>query len=298
VATQALNFPIDPGTSDPDRRALLDGQPVEDRRLCVAGVDTAILEGGKGPSLILLHGPGEFAPRWFRVLPALTSSFHVVAPDFPDHGASHVLEGALDEKRILDWLDALIRQTCGSEPPILLGHLLGGAVAARFTIAHPGAIQHLFLVDSFGLSAFRPSPRFALALLRYVVRPNDRSYDRFMQQCLVDPNRVADDLDERWGALRRYALNRSRDRRVKKAMRTFMSTVGVPPITPAALASIKAPTTLVWGRQDRALSVRIAETASARYGWPLHVIDGAADDAPMEQPDALVAAIRRGIAER
>ena len=44
------------------------------------------------------------------------------------------------------------------------------------------------------------------------------------------------------------------------------------------------PTTLIWGRHDLATPLRVAEAASARYGWPLHVIEDAADDPPVERP--------------
>jgi pimeloyl-ACP methyl ester carboxylesterase len=74
-------------------------------------------------------------------------------------------------------------------------------------------------------------------------------------------------------------------------MKTLMSELGVPPIPVADLESISTPTELVWGRDDRANRLRIAEAASDRFGWPLHVIDDAADDPPMEQPDAFVAAL-------
>jgi hypothetical protein len=36
----------------------------------------------------------------------------------------------------------------------------------------------------------------------------------------------------------------------------------------------------------------IAHAASTRYAWPLHVIENAGDDPPMEQPEAFVGALR------
>jgi pimeloyl-ACP methyl ester carboxylesterase len=47
----------------------------------------------------------------------------------------------------------------------------------------------------------------------------------------------------------------------------------------------------VWGRHDKANRVRIAEAASQRFGWALHIIEEAADDPPMERPDEFVNAI-------
>ena len=46
---------------DAARERLLAGIPVTERRLELAGVSTAVLEGGDGPPIVLLHGPGSSA---------------------------------------------------------------------------------------------------------------------------------------------------------------------------------------------------------------------------------------------
>jgi pimeloyl-ACP methyl ester carboxylesterase len=71
-----------------------------------------------------------------------------------------------------------------------------------------------------------------------------------------------------------------------------MPPLGIPPIPPADLARIAVPTILIWGRDDGQVRLRIAEAASARYGWPLRVIDDARDDPAIEQPEAFLAALR------
>ena len=50
-----------------DREELLTGIPVTERRLQLAGVSTAVLEGGDGPPMVLLHGPSEFTLIWLQV---------------------------------------------------------------------------------------------------------------------------------------------------------------------------------------------------------------------------------------
>jgi len=82
--------------ADTPREALLTGLPVAERRLHLSGVSTAVLEGGDGSPIVLLHGPGEFAATWLRVLPRLARTHRVVVPDLPGHGASQVDEGPLD----------------------------------------------------------------------------------------------------------------------------------------------------------------------------------------------------------
>lgn len=276
------------------RARLLSGLPVSERRLTLAGVSTPVLEGGEGHPIVALHGPGEFAPRWRRVIPALVRTHRVVVPDLPGHGASDAAGVDLTEDRVMRWLGELIETTC-AEPPTLVGHILGGAIAARFAIEHGGDLERLVLVDSLGLAPFRPSIRFALGMLGFLIRPTEGSYERFMAHCEHDRDALVEEMGESWKLVRDYALELARDADAKAASRTLMMRLGVPAIGSDALAGIDVPTTLIWGRHDRALRLSIAEDASRRYGWPLHVIEDTADDAPMERPTAFVRALGRAL---
>src|SRR5512134_926919 len=113
------------------REALLSDLPVTERRLTLNGVSTALLEGGAGSPVVLLHGPGEYGAKWLRVIPSLVTTHRVIAPDLPSYGASEPFEGRVDVERVVAWLDDLIDCTCAT-PPVLVGHVLGGAIAAHF----------------------------------------------------------------------------------------------------------------------------------------------------------------------
>jgi pimeloyl-ACP methyl ester carboxylesterase len=271
------------------REQLLTGIAVSERRLTLAGVSTAVLEGGDGPPMVLLHGPGEFAAKWMRVIPELVKTHRVVAPDLPGHGASGVDGGHLDGDRMAAWLGELIERTCPSRPQ-LVGHVLGGAIAARFAIDQGDRLRGLVLVDTLGLSRFRPAPRFALTLVAFQARPTTRTYHRFMRQCSFDLDGLREQMGERWEPFVAYNLELARGPGAKVVGR-MLRELGMPRIPPAELARIAVPTTLIWGRQDRANRLRIAEAASARYGWPLHVIENCADDPPRDQAEAFLQAL-------
>jgi pimeloyl-ACP methyl ester carboxylesterase len=277
------------------RERLIATMPVRERRLELAGVSTAVLEGGDGPSIVLLHGPGEFAAKWLRVVPELTVTYRVVAPDLPGHGTSELSAGdRLDPERVLAWLGELIDRTC-AEPPVVVGHVLGGSIAARFAARHGDRLSHLVLVDTLGLARFRPAPSFAFRLVSFTVRPNERTYERFMRRCSADLDGLRDEMGELWAPFESYNLDRARTPAVKAAVRTLMRKLGVPRIAPSELARITVPTTLIWGQQDLANPPRVAEAASARYGWPLHVIAGAADDPPRDRPQEFLEALRQAL---
>ena len=276
------------------RARLLESMPVAERRMRLAGIPTALLEGGDGPPMILLHGPGEFAAKWLRVVPELATTHRVIAPDLPGHGASGPPDEPLDEARVLAWLDALIEHTCAS-PPVLVGHVLGGAIGARYAIVRGERLAGLVLVDALGLAPFRPKPAFALTMMAFLTRPSEASYTRFMHQCSFDLDRVREEMGKLWEPFVAYALDRARAPTAKVASR-LLREVGLPQISPDDLARLTTPVTLIWGREDRANRLRIAEAASARYGWPLHVIDLCADDPPRDAPEEFLLALRATLA--
>jgi pimeloyl-ACP methyl ester carboxylesterase len=279
---------------DDARRRVLDGAPVAERRVELAGVSTAVLEAGDGPPVVLLHGQGGWSGMWLPVVGDLMTTHRVIAADLPGLGASEVPDGPPDAARVLGWLDELIRHTCPA-PPALVGASLGASIGARFAIAHPDRLARLVLVDAGSLGRFRPAPGVLLALIRFMARPSERTQQRFLRQVALHPERVEALMGERWTASQAYTLDRARTPSVRAANRRMLRELGTRPIPPGELARIAVPTTLIWGRQDRVMRLGIAEAASARYGWPLHVIEDAGHFV-VEQPEAFRRALRAALA--
>jgi FAD/FMN-containing dehydrogenase/pimeloyl-ACP methyl ester carboxylesterase len=275
------------------REQLLEDVPVAERRLEIAGTETVVLEGGDGPPLVLLHGPGAHGAHWARVLGPLSSAHRVIAPDLPGHGASDAL-APLDAESMLAWLAELIERTC-DEPPVLIGGATGGAIAARFAARHGDRIAGALLVDTLGLRPFEPEPEFGAALHAFMAEPNAETHDGLWRYCALDLDRLRADMGARWEPFAAYNLDRARTPGVQAALAALVEHFGDVRIPDAELAAITAPVTLIWGRGDRATPLAVAQAASARFGWPLHVIDGAADDPPVEKPEAFVAAVRRAL---
>jgi pimeloyl-ACP methyl ester carboxylesterase len=227
-----------------------------------------------------------------RVIPALVRAHRVIVPDLPGHGSSRVASGRLDAQRLLRWLGELIEQT-GASRPALVGHLLGGAIAARFAIDRADSLASLVLVDTFGLSEFRPPADFAGALTEFSATPTEETHRNLWRHCAYDLSRLRDEMGAIWEPFEAYNIELARSAGLKAALPELMQCFGMGAIPSADLARITIPTTLIWGRHDRATPLSVAEAASARYGWPLHVIENANDDPPMEQPDALTDALLR-----
>lgn len=280
-----LKEKIPPATESDNRSKLLDSIPVREEELQLSGIHTPLLTGGDGPPLLLLHGPGENAFFWMRVIPDLATSHRVIVPDLPGHGASSINKDTFRADQVILWLGELIEKTC-PEPPILVGHVLGGAIAARFAIRHAEKIRSLILVDSLGLGKFRPSLRFAFGLIRFIVQPTQKNFDRFFPQCVYDTGKLQEKMDKQWNFFVNYNLECAHNPVQQKAMQVMMKKLGIPRIPKEDLARIGMPTALIWGRHDRANKLGIAKKASDRYGWPLYIIENTRDDPKLERPEA------------
>lgn len=96
------------------------------------------------PRVILIHGtPGE-ASGWADYLLARQSAFELVALDRPGFGASGPREGVTSLRAQAAAVAALMPQD--GRKAILIGHSLGGPIAARVAADHPARVHGLVLL--------------------------------------------------------------------------------------------------------------------------------------------------------
>lgn len=103
--------------------------------------------GGEGPPLLLLHGAGRSLADWDAVVPLLTPYHRVVAADLPAHGHSGVGAG---EPWTFDAAVAAVEETLRAydvPEAILVGHSLGGMLAAVYAERHPGVTAGVVNLD-------------------------------------------------------------------------------------------------------------------------------------------------------
>src|SRR5918998_552832 len=89
---------------------------------------------------VLVHGVAGWHRTWWRVGPALAErGWRVVAVDQRGHGRSPRLAGSVT---VADWAADLAAFVEGQGPPVMLvGHSLGGAVAAELIAARPELVR-------------------------------------------------------------------------------------------------------------------------------------------------------------
>ena len=103
---------------------------------------------GQGPPLLLLHGIGSGSASWEAQFDGLSGRFRVIACDTPGYGGSDPLPGERPESRaygdaVADLLDGL-----ELEKVHVLGHSLGGLIAAAFAARYPRRLLSVTLSDA------------------------------------------------------------------------------------------------------------------------------------------------------
>jgi pimeloyl-ACP methyl ester carboxylesterase len=276
------------------RERMLAGLPVTERRLQVAGVSTAVLEGGDGPPLVLLHGGIECGGAvWAPVISRLAEGHSLIVPDLPGLGESEPV-ARLDASSFAEWFAELLRQTC-AEQPVLIAHSLAGHLAARFAADHGDLLRRLVIYAGSGIGPYRLPLRLIVIATRFSVRPTERNAERFDRFAVLDLDLTRERDPEWWEAFSRYTLLRAVVPHVKRTM-TQVIKVGTKQVPDTDLRRSEVPTALVWGRQDRMVPLRLGEGAAARLGWPLHVVDGAAHVPHIEQPEGFMGALGSALA--
>jgi 3-oxoadipate enol-lactonase len=105
---------------------------------------------GRGAPIVLLHGLGSRSEDWLPVARQLARNHRVELVDLPGHG-----ESDMPEPFSLERVTAALDRTLGEvdrRPVILVGHSLGGLLAAAETIEHPERARGLVLIET----ALRP----------------------------------------------------------------------------------------------------------------------------------------------
>ncbi|NTG48151.1 alpha/beta hydrolase [Agrobacterium rhizogenes] len=120
----------------------------EDRRIETAQVELAVLTGGSGPAVLLLHGYPETRSAWHRIAPVLATHYSVVIPDLPGYGDSRLVadtEGTWSKRQMAKCLHEMMK-ALGHERFVVVGHDRGGRVAYRMALDYPEALTALVSV--------------------------------------------------------------------------------------------------------------------------------------------------------
>src|SRR6266542_3043038 len=152
----------------------------------------------------------------------------------------------------------------------------------------------MVLYGAPGVGPYRIPLGLLVTAIRFNVRPSERNNARFADWAFLDPDRTRRRDPEWYDAFMAYGLSRGADPQVKRTMRQLIK-AGSKKITDADLQGISVRVALLWGKRDRMVPVRIAELASSKFGWPLHLVEDAGHVPHIEQPDDFLDALRAAL---
>jgi 2-hydroxy-6-oxonona-2,4-dienedioate hydrolase len=225
--------------------------PVLDRFVSVFGARIHYVEAGDGPVVLLLHGLADDTSVWESTLSALAPKYRVIALDQIGFGRS---DKPLLNYRIGTFVDFLAGfcKELGIEHAILVGNSLGGWVGAAFVLAHPEKADRLVLVDAAGLGGLVESlgPR-VMSALHLATRDDVRLLGplTFYHPHFYSDNAALDaGLAQRVTAGDSYTIARVLDSMERRE-----------DLLDGKLASIRQPTLILWGREDRLIPLAFGE---------------------------------------
>jgi pimeloyl-ACP methyl ester carboxylesterase len=228
------------------------GQPA-DKTIAVFGQSIHYFDLGSGPVVVLLHGLGSRKDDWLPVFEPMAQKYRLLVPDQIGFGRSDKPLLDYSVQTWVDFLNEFLRQL-KVEKASLVGESLGGWIAALYVAeisggAHLVPVEKLVLVDAAGLKQDQPIPDLnpsSLAAMRGVMEAvfYDTSWvnEDALRKIFTDKLGVHDGY-----TVRSFLGNPTRDKeRLDERMR-----------------SIKAPTLVVWGKQDKLLPIASGERYAA-----------------------------------
>ncbi|MGH7030424.1 MAG: acetoin dehydrogenase dihydrolipoyllysine-residue acetyltransferase subunit, partial [Stellaceae bacterium] len=122
------------------------------REIEAAGRRLRYLELGQGDGVpvVLVHGFGGDLNTWMFTQPALAATRRAFALDLPGHGGSATDVGAGDPQTLTYAVSAAL-EALAIDRAHLVGHSMGGAVAALLASRHPERVASLTLIAPVGL---------------------------------------------------------------------------------------------------------------------------------------------------
>ena len=123
----------------------------ERRQIKTAGATINVLQGGKGPPVLLLHGYPQTHVMWHKIAPRLANDFSLVLPDLRGYGDSSKPPDGEDHfgysKRATAQDQVEVMEQLGFKHFAVVGHDRGGRVAHRMALDHPERVSKLAVLD-------------------------------------------------------------------------------------------------------------------------------------------------------
>ena len=238
-----------------------------------------------GVPVLFIHGFGGDLDNWLFNIDALGEKSPVIALDLPGHGQSTARLPGASIEALADFV-ARFMDVIGVGQAHLVGHSLGGAIAAQMALDHPRRVASLALIGSAGLG---PEVNAGYAE-GFVAATSRRELKPVLEQLFANPELVSrqmvddvlkykrlDGVGELLGALNRGVFGGGRQAE-QPGLR---------------LRETGKPVLVIWGKQDRIIPARHA--GNAPPGATVEIFDGAGHMVQMERANEVNRLLRRHV---
>ena len=207
------------------------------------------LEGGKGPTILLLHGYTGSKDNWTRFAVYLTKDYRVVIPDLPGYGESSMIEKASYDlsnqmSRLHKFAQAIELQKFH-----VAGNSMGGLFAGTYAARYPDEIISVGLFDAAGVLSLEKS--IVMKMMEkdenLLVLKDSNDLPRLMALFFANPPSLPYPLKKVF-IQTTLANRRFYEKERKEIFPDFYS-------LEKELPNIKAQTLILWGDHDKVLDV-------------------------------------------
>jgi len=259
----------------------------------VRGVRTGYSDAGQGPVVLFLHGLAANLTYWGHVAPHFIDNHRVICLDLPGHGASGRPAEGCTIRGYVNHVKALLDGLCLDRVTVI-GHSMGGMVAAAMGLHMPERVERLVLVNPAGL---HPMPRPIRVLGPMVLRERvlnpllPRVWRLILRNVFYQDNQYTRDfiriVEET------YPVESVRE--ISYLMQSLCPDL-LGRSYGSVLHDLERPVWLIWGQRDRLVPARMIRQAAQRLP---HVT---AEEVPncghmpiIEQPERVTAFLRRAL---
>ena len=218
------------------------------------------LDVGAGTPVIFIHGLGASMYAWRKNLaPVMAAGYRVVALDLLGFGSSDKPARGYTNAAYAQLVVALM-DSLHLPDAVLVGHSMGGEIAAEVAISFPTRVRGLVLIGAAGLGTREP---LLFRVARWpVVGPLVLAFrgrglvGRLLRSTYADPRKVTEpDVDQYYAPVAEAAYGRA----LRGVLREFQFG-GLE----GRLDAIAAPTLVLWGEADRLIPIALGRALAAQ----------------------------------
>ncbi len=234
-------------------------------------------------TLVLLHGLGTSSSTWYNLYPFFLRNYSIVALDLAGFGFSTTPRDT-PFFSLQEHVSSLYKVTkhLGIPPFTLVGHSMGGWVAAKYAAAHPEQVRRLILINTAGL----------------YVEGTEELRKVFSIRTTADVGRLVNAMWFRYPWYFKPFLPALRADLMKRHVPELVQSVRREDFLDEELNKLTMPVHLIWGREDMLLSADSVREIELRVrNLSVDYIEGCGHVPQLEKPEELLKIFEKITAE-